>query len=215
MGAQDRMSRRGWLRIGVAAAVGTWITTAQAASPEAKLDTAAAEEITRDWPGASKAVAKEMLQKYGAPQEATPTMLIWRSNGPWKRTIVHKEGIEHAFPTPHRDVLEQTVEYKVPLNFYNALASYNGSLIADRTRGELTAFCDSEATNMLSLNLAQDILRGRITAEQAREAYAQALRELQAGKPPETMQTLTIPPPQGDLADPDTPAVLPAGARKP
>ena len=76
---------------GVAAAVGTWITTAQAASPEAKLDTAAAEEITRDWPGASKAVAKEMLQKYGAPQEATPTMLIWRSNGPWKRTIVHKE----------------------------------------------------------------------------------------------------------------------------
>ena len=99
----------------------------------------------------------------------------------------------------------------MPLNFYNALASYNGSLIADRTRGELTAFCDSEATNMLSLNLAQDILRGRITAEQAREAHAQALRELQAGKPPETMQTLTIPPPQGDLADPDTPAVLPAG----
>jgi hypothetical protein len=142
-------------------------------------------------------------------------MLIWRSNGSWKRTIVHKSGVDHAFATPHRDVLEQTVEHKVPLNFYNALAVYNGSLIADRTRGELTAWCDREATNMLSLNLAQDILRGRITAEQAREAHAQALRELQAGKPPETMQKLTIPPPQGDLTDPDTAAVTPGETRKP
>ena len=214
MGARDRAGRRWAAGIG-AAAVAAWIVAAQAAPPETKLDAGAVAEITKDWPAASKAAANEMLQKYGSPQEATATLLIWRGNGPWKRTIVHKEGVDHAFAAPHRDVLEQTVEYKVPLNFFNALAVYNGSLIADRTRGELTAWCDREATNMLSLNLAQDILRGRITPEQAREAHAQALRELQAGKPPETMQKLTIPPPQGDLTDPDTPAVAPGETRKP
>ena len=53
-------------------------------------------------------------------------------------------------------MLEQTVSYKVPLNFFNALAVYDGSLLADRTRGELTAWCDREATNVLTLNLAED-----------------------------------------------------------
>jgi hypothetical protein len=214
MGAQSRMGRRWAPRIGMVA-VSAWIATAQAAPPDAKPDAGAVAEITKDWPAVSKSAANDILQKYGPPQEATATMVIWRSNGPWKRTIVHKTGVEHAFAAAHQDVLEQTVEYKVPLNFYNALAVYNGSLIADRTRGELTAWCDREATNMLSLNLAQDILRGRITAEQAREAHAQAMRELQAGTPPETMQKLTIPPPQGDLTDPDTPAVAPGETRKP
>jgi hypothetical protein len=214
MGTLDGMGRR-WAPGIAAAAAAAWIASAHAASPESRPDAAAVAEITKDWPAASKAAATDILQRYGVPQEMTATMLIWRDNGPWKRTIVHKSGADHAFAAPHQDVVEQTVSYKVPLNFFNALAVYDGSLIADRTRGELTAWCDREATNMLALNLAQDILRGRITPEQAREAHAQALREMQAGRPPETMQTLTIPPPQGDLADPDTPAIAPAGARRP
>jgi hypothetical protein len=213
MSVRNGMSWR-WASALGAAAVATSMA-AQAAPPDAKPDAGSVVEVTKDWPAASKTAASEMLQKYGPPQEATATMLIWRGNGPWKRTIVHKTGVDHAFATPHQDVLEQTIEYKVPLNFFNALAVYNGSLIADRTRGELTAWCDREATNMLSLNLAQDILRGRITAERAREAHAQAMRELQAGRPPETMQKLTTPPPQGDLADPDTPAVAPGETSKP
>ena len=68
---------------------------------------------------------------------------------------------------------------------------------------------------MLSLNLAQDILRGRITAEQAREAHAQACASFRPANRPRQCRNCTIPPPQGDLADPDTPAVAPGETRKP
>ena len=217
-GEASGIDRRLLLRL-AAAAAGTWAgpawaTTTGAKTP-GKIQAEEVTAITKEWSEPARAAAAEMLQKYGPPQEATASLLIWRDNGPWKRTIVHRAAIDHAFPAPHKDVLEQVVEYKVPLNFYNALAVYNGSVVAHRTRGELTAHGDREAENIVSLNLAQDIIRGRLTAEQAREVHAQTVRELLAGKTPEIAQKLLIPAPQGELADPDTPAVQPTGTSRP
>jgi hypothetical protein len=180
------------------------VVAGQAATLTAKVEPAQVVEITKEWPEAARNAARDIMQKYGPPQEATANLLIWRENGPWKRTLVHKDAIEHAFPKEHKDAIEQVVPYKVPLNFFNALAVYNGSVVADRTRGELTSFGDSETTNMLSLNLAHEIMRGRMTAEQAREAHTQAVRDAEGGKPPEMAQKLLVGSPQGDLRDPDT-----------
>ena len=173
----------------------------------------AGSDVTQGWPEASRAVAEAMRAKYGAPQEANATMLIWRDNAPWARTIVHKTGTEHDFPAQHRDVLEQTIVYKVPLNFYNAIATYNGSVIPDRTRGTITSFGDNEVTNILSINLAEGIVRGQMSAEQAREAHVAAARDLAAGKTPEAARALTLQPQQGDLTDPDTAMILPGDAK--
>jgi hypothetical protein len=63
MDVRNWMSSRRWLRIGAAAAIGAWIASAQAASPEAKLDAGVVAEITKDWPAASKSVANDVLQK--------------------------------------------------------------------------------------------------------------------------------------------------------
>jgi hypothetical protein len=73
----------------------------------------------------------------------------------------------------------------VPLNVFEALATFDGSVIPDRTRGELTAHCDHETTNILALNLSRDIIRGEKTAEQARGAMASAMQEIQAGRVPD------------------------------
>jgi hypothetical protein len=173
----------------------------------------AGSDVTQGWPEASRAAAEAMRAKYGAPQEATATTLIWRDNAPWARTIVHKTGAEHDFPAQHRDVLEQTIVYKVPLNFYNAIATYNGSVIPDRTRGTITSFGDNEVTNILSINLAEGIVRGQMSAEQAREAHVAAARDLAAGKTPEAARVLTLQPQQGDLTDPDTAMILPEKAK--
>ena len=200
------IDRRRLLGLGAAAGASVWTAATSRAAGD-KIEAGDVARITADWPEAAKAAAADMLRKYGPPQEATDRLLIWRDNGPWKRTVVHRNGADHAFATPHKDVLEQVVEYKVPLNFFNALAVYNGSVLADRTRGELTAHCDKEATNFLALNLAHDIIRGRLTAEQAREAHTSALQELTAGKSPDYTQKLMIGSPQGELADPDTPTV--------
>ncbi len=79
------------------------------------------------------------------------------------------------------------------------------------TRGEITASGDSEATNILALNLADDIIQGRKTVDQAREAMAAAARDMEAGKLPDDAKALHLPPPQGDLADPDTSVVTAPG----
>jgi hypothetical protein len=173
-------------------------------------DLAAATDTIRDWPKPSQDAAQEMLSKYGLPQEATATALTWQGNGPWVRTVVHKTPVEHDFPEKHADVLEQVVEYRVPLNFFEALAKFNGSVVPDRTRGELAAHCDAETTNILALNLARDIIRGEKTPEQARAAMADAMRAAHAGQVPDDARELRLGPPQGDMRDPDTAMVTAA-----
>lgn len=186
---------------------------AKAVEAEAKNGEDAADRVAQGWPEASRAAAAFMLKKYGAPQEMTSTMLIWRDNAPWTRTVVHKVGAEHDFPVRHQDVLEQTIVYKVPLNFYSAIATYNGSVIPDRTRGTVTSFGDSETTNILSLNLTRAIVRGELSAEKARDAHVAAERELLAGRTPETARDIVMQPQQGDVSDPDTAMLLPAEAK--
>jgi hypothetical protein len=169
--------------------------------------------IIQDWPPAAKAAAEEMLKKYGPPQEATATLLTWQNNGPWKRTLVHKTPVEHDFPARHMDVLEQVAEYRVSLNFVEPLARFDGSILVDRTRGELIVHCDREATNILALNLAHDIIRGGKSMEQARDAMSEGMREITAGKLPADARELRLGPPQGDLRDPGTPTVGPSDGK--
>ncbi|BAU88858.1 hypothetical protein MPPM_0253 [Methylorubrum populi] len=172
----------------------------------------AAEPIAQDWPEPARKAAAALVEKYGPPQEQTATLLIWHRNGPWIRTVVHKVGAEHDFPAKHSDVVEQILPYKVPLNLYSAVATFNGSVIPDRTRGTLTAFGESEAGNVLSLNLARSVVRGELTPEQAREKQVAATREMGEGKTPELATKLTLEQQQeGDVSDPDTAMILPPG----
>ena len=41
--------------------------------------------LIEDWPAAQKNIAEQMIEKYGPPNEVTPTKLFWYNNGPWKR----------------------------------------------------------------------------------------------------------------------------------
>lgn len=127
----------------------------------------AAASLIAHWPGKSRKVAYALIEKYGTPHEATPSMLIWHYNGPWKRTIVHRDGINHNVPYSHVDILEQTVDAKVLPAVCSEIMQFDGSIVIDRTRGEMTAYCENEQANILLLNLAHDIIIGRKTAKEA------------------------------------------------
>lgn len=129
------------------------------------------------WPEASKMAAKAMIDKYGKPNESTPRMLVWYNNGPWKRTIVYDEEVKHIFPVDHVDVMEQTIDYKVPPNKATDVISYDGSVTIRRTDGELAAKCDKEGANFLAINLANDVATGKRTVSDARSFYATAIKE--------------------------------------
>jgi hypothetical protein len=131
------------------------------------------------WPEARRKLAATLIAKYGPPQETTARELIWGEKAPWKRIVLHRVGIKHNFPLPHDDVLEQTVNYRVPAAKASAVVAYNGSLMIDRTRGELSAHCDSEPQNTIALNLADDIVTGNRTTDEALGYHAQMIRALQ------------------------------------
>ena len=98
-----------------------------------------AKGIISNWPAKTQEVANTMMVKYGAPKAITSTMLVWHNNGPWKKTIIHKEPVQHNFPMQHLDLLEQFVDYSVPADNYDELAQYDGSVVVARTVGEISA----------------------------------------------------------------------------
>ncbi|MBW3571302.1 MAG: hypothetical protein KY467_09360 [Gemmatimonadetes bacterium] len=163
-----------------------------------------ASAVIAGWPQTSREVAQTIIQKYGAPSEATASMLVWHNNGPWKRTIVYRDTVPHHFPMPHPDLLEQVVDYRAPLDRYDDLAMYDGSVIVERTKGEISARCDKEGANFLALNLANEIATGRRTVEDARRMYGEQVTMMKNGQmTPYTSGLMFTPPPSGN--DPDRP----------
>ena len=162
------------------------------------------------WPKRSIAVASDLVTRYGLPKESNARELTWYDNGPWKRTVLHREEIDHNFPYPHKDVLEQTVNYRVPADKVGDLVKYDGSLVIDRTRGELTVHCNNEESNTLTLNIADDIVKGDRDVEQALAYHAQVIRGVQSGEPETYPYKLRFkaPQPTADTADPAEEAPL-------
>lgn len=158
------------------------------------------------WHEAAQQAAQSMVEKYGQPDGTTDNMLIWHDNGPWERTIIYREAVQHDFPTPHPDVLEQTISYDVPVDMFDDLAQYDGSVIAERTKGVLSARCDKEAANFLALNLAHDIVNGERTVEEARSFYADTMQAVfndEEPSNPEYLQGFTFEVPQKNINNPD------------
>ena len=141
------------------------------------------EKIIEDWPAMSKKSSEQTIQAYGPPNEATPSQLIWYYNSPWKRTVVFRDEIPHDFPQPHSDVIEQVINYQVPPEKFSEIAMFDGSVVVERTKGEVSARCDMEAANILALNMMHEIVTGRKTAEEARELYTEQTAAYVMNKP--------------------------------
>ena len=130
-------------------------------------------------------------------------MLIWKNTGPYTHTIVYKEEIQHDFPMPHKDVLEQVINYDVPVEKFSDLARYDGSVIVERTKGTMAARCDKEAANFLALNLANDIIKGKLSVEEARNMYAETMMKMMQGEKHKYLQELTFDVPETNVNNPD------------
>lgn len=159
--------------------------------------------LLSDWPAAPKRVAKSLLEHYGAPNEATPTKLMWYRQGPWRRMEITKDEIAHNFPTPHTDFLSQFIDYSVLAEKASELTEFDGSLLLDRTAGEMGARCDMEAMNVLTLNLAHDIVTGAKSVNEARVFFAETAAAYTLGRPAPYAENLLFDLPEGDTGDRD------------
>lgn len=142
--------------------------------------------ILSKWPKEPRSVAEKLITRYGTPDEYTKSDLTWYHKGPFKLIDVNNRLVKHNYPHPHYDVLEQTINYPVhnikpPLPC--KLQEFNGSLVFDKTKGELTAHCDSEAVNFLLLNLAHEIISGKKTVAEARDFFTKQYVQHAKGLP--------------------------------
>jgi hypothetical protein len=146
--------------------------------------------VIKDWPEESREAAQLVIDTYGEPHEATPSLLIWHRVGPWKRAEASREFVNHKFPVPHTDSVEMFIDYAVPPEKCTPLAQFDGSVIVERTAGEVSARCHDEQANFLALNLMHDIVAGAKSVDDARDYYAKEFVDYRRGEPTPYMEKL-------------------------
>jgi hypothetical protein len=142
------------------------------------------------WPEESREAAQLVIDKFGDPDEATDSVLIWDRPGPWKRIVAYRDFDSHEFPAPHNDSVESFLQHAVPSEKVSDITAFDGSVVVNRTRGELSARCHDEEANHLALNLANDIIEGRKTVQEAREYYAHEFLAYRKKEPTPYMEGL-------------------------
>ena len=171
-GAQSLAAGFGLLALIVCASTGTTHAAA----------TATPESTIRTWPARERATARVMLEKYGKPSQFDRHTMAWFNNGNWKRTIIYRNGLHHSASAPGNNFLQQTIGYIVPNDKLAALKRFSRRLEVSPAAGELTFASDSEATNLLALNLADEIVVGKKSVAEARIFFAKTSRLAASGK---------------------------------
>lgn len=157
-----------------------------------------------NWPEESREAARLVIEQYGEPDEVTETQLTWQQPGPWKRIVATKVFFQHEFPAPHIGAVESFLDYQVLVDKFSDLAEFDGSVIVERTAGEVSARCHDEQANFLALNLMHDIVTGSKNVLEARDYYAKEFADYRRKKPTPYMNGLRFTPDDRSAADPDT-----------
>jgi hypothetical protein len=170
------------------------------------------ETIIKTWPKNPRESAERLIEYYGEPQEYSESQLIWyETKDGWKRSVLSREEVPHKFPAEHTDYLEQFIDYKVPLDMYSQLAEYDGSVMVERTKGEISARCGGTSMNFVAINLAHDIVSGQRTVDEARKEYGRLYEAHQRDEKPPYTQAFQFDLPTEDTKDLDV-TVLSRGA---
>lgn len=167
------------------------------------MDNLSGSHVINGWPEESREAAQLVIDEYGEPHEATESLLTWHGVGPWKRVLASRTFHPHEFPAPHIDSVESFVDYRVPPERTTDLARFDGSVIVDRTAGEVSARCHDEQANLLALNLMHDIVTGAKSVEEARDHYAQAFLDYRRKRPTPYMERLRFAPASPATAERD------------
>lgn len=105
----------------------------------------------------------------------------------------------------------------MPFNEYESvsdLIELDGSVLVDRTAGEMGARRDHEAYNTLTLNFAHDIVTGKRTVEDARRFYAETASAYMMGRSAPYAEGLLFRPAEDGAGDPDEAIIDGAMARQ-
>ncbi len=161
------------------------------------------ERTLKSWPEKPMSQVRKTMEKYGMPSSIGSHEAVWYDAGPYRYIRVYSEEVAHDFPAHHTDFYEQAVFYRVPAEKASSLDMFDGSVLIDRTKGLLAARCDKEENNLLALNLANDVITGTKTVEEARAYFGKAIAAAMQGEKDPYMKDLTFKQGGPSAADPD------------
>lgn len=173
------------------AAMSAACATVSLRSPESRRDFA--DSVIENWSSYSRLQAAKLMQTYGPPDQVKHAELVWNDKGVWRKIRVWDI-------TPYYDSdvgapnLEQTISYPVLPELRGQLASLNGKLRVSTDGTELSARGASEESILLTLNLADEIVLGRRTPDEANRFYASTLELSLSGKSSPYMERLLFSP---------------------
>jgi hypothetical protein len=101
------------------------------------------------------------------------------------------------------DCIESFIDYHVPVDKFTAIAQFDGSVITERTSGEVSARCHDEEANFLALNLMHDIVTDAKTVLEARDYYGKEVLDYRRKKPTPYMDGLRFTADARNAPDPD------------
>jgi hypothetical protein len=138
---------------------------------------------TRSWPHERRAAALDMIARYGRPGQYDRESMVWFNKGDWKRIIVRRRAAGGRF-------IEEAIGYLVPSSKIGDLKRFSPALEVSATAGELIFRSDSEKKNRLALNLADQVVTGKLTPEAARAEYVRTLKLTRSGKSSPSVERL-------------------------
>ena len=139
-------------------------------------------ETTADWPEHSRILVGALVEKYGIPNRLNAVQAIWYDNGPWLKTVVHRDSWSSFWGIRDESILEQSIEYRVPHDKIAILRRFGKKIQFDDARGELSAKSENEGLNYLALNLADEIIAGKRSVKDALAFYRATQDLAKAGK---------------------------------
>ena len=149
-----------------------------------------AQKTISKWPEHSKDLAGMLISEFGPPAVLESDRMSWNDQYPWKSIVVFRE--QQSYDRP--GILRQSVVYDVPVGRWRELVAFDRGVMFDVVRRELVARSDSVATNLLALNLAEEVIQGRRSAVEARTLYDRTLALSFAGKSSSYMSRLLFRP---------------------
>ena len=151
-----------------------------------------AQGVVNRWAEPSSVAGRQLLEEYGTPDDVTPRRLTWNHRGAWKRTEVWNRKPIYLSPVDLA-VMKQTVDYPMSVQQVGELMAFSDCLEIDLVRGELSSRSSREEVNYLTLNLADEIVRGGRTVAQAQTEFMRQLRLAASGKVTPYMTGLRFP----------------------
>ncbi len=150
----------------------------------------AASAQTNGWPEGSRLAAARLTERYGAPDQTAADRLRWLHRGPFNEIVVYRD---EDF-TRRSGVVEQSVSFDTPVGRWRDLTALGAGVVYDPVGRMLVASAESVEVNILGLNVAVDVIRGRRGVEDAKSFYRKTLELSASGKSSRYLRRLLFTP---------------------